>query len=177
MCALSGGGGGVRGDHYVQERPKIGVSKQFMIDMTTMIRGQFCPDWDDRAWNMHLWLVQRAVIFPAVWLNKRGIFVSPERYRELLLDLFQEVKVHGGDIKFPPGYLLKCVQDHMRFNADRYNAEGKAARDRLAPLLATFTTAEARPDFLVTTLAAASACLAKPSRRRKAAPDHQLGLF
>lgn len=151
---------------FVEERPKIGLSKQFMIDMTTMIRGQFCPDWDNRNWNMHLWLVQRAVIYPATWLNKRGIFVAPERYRELLLELLQEVKVKGGEIKFPPGYLLKCVQDHMRFNADRYNSEGKAARDRLAKLLGTFPTAEARPDFLVKALAAGGEAIQKPKRRR-----------
>jgi hypothetical protein len=158
----------------VEERPKIGVSKQFMIDMTLMIRGQFCPDWDDKAWNTHLWLVQRTVIYPAAWLNKRAIFVPPDRYRELLLELLQEVKRKGGAIKFPPGYLLKCVQDHMRFNADRYNTEGKVARDRLTKLMGTFPTAEARPDFLVKTLAAGGEAIQKPKRRRST-PAHEQG--
>src|SRR5689334_7506883 len=99
---------------HVEERPKIGVTKQFMIDMAVMIRGQFCPEWDDHNWNMHLWLVQRAITYPAAWLNKRAIFVPPARYREILLELLQEVKRKGGAISFPPGYLLKCVQDHMR---------------------------------------------------------------
>lgn len=160
-------------EHYIEERPKLTVSEQFMADMVPMIRRQFCPNWDDKAWNTHLWLVQRTVTYPAAWLKKRGLFVTEKRYRMIFLRLLVEVKRKaGGEIRFPPGYLLRCVQDHMSHNADRYNAEGKKARDAVARLLKTVAALPERnpEDELVRTLAEANK-LIKPHKRRKTKPE------
>jgi hypothetical protein len=155
---------------YVEKRPKLTVSEQFMADMIPMIRRQFCPDWDDHNWNMHLWLVQRTVTYPAAWLNKKSLFVTEKRYRVIFLRLLVEIKRKAkGEIKFPPGYLLKCVQDHMKFNADRYNAEGKKARDSVSRVLKAVSALPVgnREDELVRTLAEASKLITRPKRRKK----------
>jgi hypothetical protein len=157
---------------HVDERPKITVSDQFMRDMVPMIRRQFCPEWSNENWNMHLWLVKRVVTYPAWWLNEKGLYVTTARYREIFLKLLQDVKVNaGGVITFPPGYLLKCVQDHFKFHADEYNNEGKAVRDLVARVAtAERVTAEA-PDELVNTLATAHRLIKPPGRKRsKPAP-------
>jgi hypothetical protein len=164
---------------HVEQRPSISVSEQFMADMVPMIRRQFCPKWDDKAWNSHLWIVQRAVTYPAAWLNKRGLFVSAERYRELFLELLQDIKRNAREeMKFPPGYLLHCIQQHMRFNADRYNNEGKDARSIAERTLATAQARSGRdPGELVKTLAEASRLIQKPGRRRRVTAPQEPTLF
>lgn len=150
-----------------------------MADMLPMIRRQFCPHWEDKAWNTHLWLVQRVVTYPAAWLNKRGLFVSPERYRELFLELLQDIKRNArAEMKFPPAYLLKSVQDHMRFNADRYNNEGKDARSLADRALALAAAVPAKdPAELVKTLAEVNRLIQRPSRRRRASVVQEPTLF
>ncbi len=157
---------------YVQPRPTVEVAQEFMVEFTFMIRRQFCPDWSDRAWCQSLWMVRRAVTYPAEWLNERHLLVSAQRYREILLTLIQDIKRNAtGEIGFPPGYLLKCVQDHFRFHADEYNAEGKAARDAVARVLdGAKVTAAAPADDFVQRLADAHRLIKKPGRAKKAKP-------
>lgn len=157
---------------YVETRPTIELAEEFMKEFTFLIRRQFCPDWSERTWCQNLWMVRRAVTYPAEWLNERRLFVSAKRYREILMTLILDIKRNAtGEIGFPPGYLLKCIQDHFRFHADEYNAEGKAARDAVARVLegAKVTTAAPADDF-VQRLADAHRLIKKPGRAKKAKP-------
>lgn len=162
---------------YSQARDKTTVSKDFMADLLPMIRNQFMPEAEDKYWYGNLWLVQRAVTYPAKWFNERRIFVPPARYREILLDLLQDIKRHMGVPGCAPAYLLRCVQKHFDFNADRYNDEGKAARDLVGRVVGQLKPGEERPDELVRTLAAAHDLIKPPRRKPRPARSTQGDLF
>jgi hypothetical protein len=117
---------------YVEDRPKLTVSE---------VHGRYGAD--DSATVLprlgQSQLEHALVDDPACrhvsgcGFNEKRIFVPANRYRVIFLRLLVEIRRNAfGEIKFPPGYLLYCIQKHMDFNADSYNAEGKKARDVVA---------------------------------------------
>jgi hypothetical protein len=88
------------------------------------------------------------------------VTLPPERYKAILLEIFNGIKQHGSTeaIKYWPGYLMHCVQTHFRIHGEEYYEEGKALRATLdkiirkAPAIPTAdpirVLAEARNDLL-----------------------------
>jgi hypothetical protein len=76
------------------------------------------------------------VLWPAGWLNRKGVTLPAERYKEIMQGLFVEIKVNASAaLKYPPGYLMKCVQDHFRIQGEKYYDEGKAIRAKATSAL------------------------------------------
>jgi hypothetical protein len=99
-------------------------------ELLTNIRNQFYTEATAKKFFTDRNVLLLAVTYPAHWLKERGITWSADRYFQTLRDLLQEIKRHGatGSIKYFPGYLLKCVQDHFAHNSDTYCEEGKRMR-------------------------------------------------
>lgn len=94
------------------------------------IRDQFYTDTPEKKFFQDQTILLLAITWPATWLKERGTTWTAQRYFSTLRDLLQEIKRHGatGKIKYFPGYLLKCVQDHFAHNSDAYCDEGKRMR-------------------------------------------------
>ena len=168
------------------DRPRQSVPSEIVSDLLAVIRHQFYPDASLGGDAAKQWFQDQAfirtsvVLWPAAWLNKRGVTLKPERYKQLLLDIFNDIKRHGatGAIRYWPGYLVKCVQEHFRHHEDEIYDEAKQLRTQLERALGTAGAAVNRQPDAVTALAEAHRVLANTAkkRRRKPAAD-QLNLF
>lgn len=110
---------------------------ELVAELLGVVRRQFYPDSlvaDARAqkkWFQEQHLIKSWVIlWPAAWLDERGVWLTPERYREALLGIFNEIKQHGdtASVKHWPRYLATCVQSRFKVRAEEFLEEGKAAR-------------------------------------------------
>lgn len=157
---------------------------ELVAELLGVVRRQFYPDSlvdDARAkkrWFQEQHLIKSWVIlWPASWLDEKGVWLTPERYREALLGIFNEVKQHGdtASVKSWPRYLSMCVQSRFKIRAEEFLEEGKAARavvERVALGLTKPGKAEAarRGADVVKALATAKAVLRQGRpRARKAA--------
>lgn len=95
------------------------------------IRSQFYTTTPDKKFFEDRNVLLLAVTWPATWLKERGCTWSAERYFQVLRTILVGIKSHGatGEIRYFPGYLLRCVQDHFRHNSDAYCDEGKKTRN------------------------------------------------
>lgn len=90
--------------------------------------GQRVPFLKDRSR-----LLQWVVLWPATWLDERGVTISPARYQDLLIGsngILIEALRHGatGEIGYLPGWLRKCVQSHFEVHGERIYEDAKSVR-------------------------------------------------
>lgn len=154
---------------------------ELVEELMGVVRRQFYPDSlveDKRAqkrWFQDSHLIKSwVVLWPAVWLEERGVWVTPERYKAAVLGILDEVKRHGdtGAVKNWPRYLASCVQSRFQIRAEEFLEEGKAAREvveRVALGLAKPAKADAarRGADVVKALADAKAVLGRGAKRPK----------
>lgn len=166
-------------------RPQQQTPKDIVDDLMGVIRRQFYCDAPPKQWFQdQSFIRRRVVLWPAHWLNERGVTLRPERYKGILLEILQGIKHHGevGAVRFWPGYLAHCVQQHFKHNEEAIYNEGKALRATLETvLLAAQGAVQSRPADPVATLSDAYDLL--KVRKRSAAPrqrpagDPQLSLL
>lgn len=165
---------------------------ELVAELMGVVRRQFYPDSlvEDRLaqkrWFQDSHLIKSwVVLWPAAWLDERGVWLAPERYRGALLGIFDEIKRHGdtGAVQSWPRYLAACVQSRFKIRAEELLEEGKAARDvveRVALGLAKPAKADAarRGADVIKALADAKAVLGRGAKRtRKPAAEATLPGF
>lgn len=126
-------------------RPKQELPADILADLLRSVRHQFCPDVPDKQWYKDQPFLRRVLTWPASWFNKKGVTVSPERYREILIkEIFIPIqqKGHTSVVKYWPGYLLKCIQEHFSHHGETYYAEAKAMRAQTERALMAFRPRE-----------------------------------
>jgi hypothetical protein len=104
---------------------------EILGDILGAIRRQFYPDATAKQWGQESAFIRREfVLYLATWLDKRGVTLKPERYKEILLERLNEVKRHGATdrIKYFPGYLKHVLQEHLKHHGEEYYQEGKNLR-------------------------------------------------
>lgn len=149
-------------------------------DLMTAVRNGFYGE-DPEAWFAQQHFIKRNVIlWPASFVIRKGFTMAPERYKAALLEVFQGIKQHGqtGAVKFWPGYLMKCVQDHFKIHWEEYYTESKsiiAKVDQALFAASRATEAQRGPDQ-VQSLASAHAVLVANKRRKKVVPETSLEL-
>lgn len=126
-------------------------------------------------------LLRRVVLYPATWLNKRGVTIHGDAYRELFMKVFMQAAAHGVDkVKYPPAYLAAVIQNHLRHHGEEYYEEAKSVRNLVEnTMLLLGKAAPAAPDP-VRELAAARDILAASKTKRtpiKGSLTSQLNLF
>lgn len=159
---------------HLQDTPEALVHR-----LLQFVRGQFCGDMTPGEWAMHSHFVRRNVILWPAWFicNKRGFTLPADRYESIMRSIFQTI-IRNGDtsvVKFWPGYLMKCVQEHWHHHWEEYYQEAKSTRNQVANLLAGCKPIPAE-DRTIETLALAHQVLT--SKKRQAArpsPAKQLG--
>jgi hypothetical protein len=165
------------------ERPKQETPGDLVNDLMLAIRNQFYGDCLER-WHADQHFIRRNVVtWPAGWLNKRGVTLPPKRYRDILFSILNGVKVHGntGAVRFWPGYLMKCVQEHFAVHGEEYYQEGKSIRAKAD--IAMFAVSRAkeaahRADPVQGVAIAHAVLQAAHTRKRKACkPPQQRDLF
>jgi len=153
------------------ERPKQEAPEDLVNRLLGVVRGQFCGDLGDKEWFQHSRFIRHKVIlWSAAFVTGKGFTLPPGRFESVLQGVFTEIKQHGqtGHIRYWPGYLMKCVQDHWRHHWEDYYKEAKAVRN-IAETALVSAGKSAPTDKTVETLAAAYRVLAGTKRKSKVA--------
>jgi hypothetical protein len=109
-------------------RPKQETPAARVADVMRMIRGQWYADLPEKKWFQdEAFVMRNVVLWPASWLNKRGLTLPPERYFAIIIDKLNDVKRNTAQatLKSPAGYLMRCLQDHFAHNEDAIHDEAK----------------------------------------------------
>lgn len=162
------------------ERSKQETPKDFVQSFLRVIRGQFCPDLSNDEWYPHERFCKRVLTYGAAWLNKRGVTLPPERYQAIYQHIFDTIKKHGqtGEVRYWPGYLLRCVQAHFKHHGEEYYNEGKSIRAATERAMMAFTRAQEAPRAPDPVQSMAQAHAILTARRKKTvAKQPQLGLL
>lgn len=112
-------------------RPVQDTPEEIITDILGVIRGQFYPDADAKTWGQQVGFIRRhVVLWPASWLNGKGVSLPPDRYKGLILGVLMDIKRHGntGAVKFWPGYMKHCLQEHFKHHGDEIYDEAKSIR-------------------------------------------------
>lgn len=163
---------------FVEPREKQSLPQEIVGDLLRVIRGQFCVEMGDKEWFQHRRMFLRVVTFPASWLNRRGVWLPAERYKAVLLGIFDGVKRHGTTraVSYWPGYLLHCVQEHFKHHGDELYEEAKSVRYSVEKALTRVQPGE-RPESPTDALAQVSAIISRRRPRIAQKPEKQLGLL
>lgn len=112
-----------------------------------------------------------ALTWPAAWLDRRGLFCSPPRYRTLIVERLEAIRAHGDPARYSayfPTYLLKCLQEFFAHHGDHLYDELKHIRNALDVLHGSlrFLDRASEQSRQIETLAAAHRLLraARPAR-------------
>lgn len=118
-------------------RPKQEVPAEIIDDLMRVIREQFCPEMPYAVWAKKeaKFIKAKVVTWPAQFITERHFTISPKRYQEIMLNIFQGVKKHGhtGKVHCWHAYLTYCVQSHWENHWEEYYQESKSL-DNLATL-------------------------------------------
>ncbi len=152
-----------------QERPKQQAPREIIDDILNVVRNQFCADMPNAEWWKAKRFTKRIVTWPAAWLDERGAALPSKRFKVIILEILNTVKLHGdtANVQFWPGYLLHCVQQHFRIHGEEYLTEAKAISSKadLAMMGLAARDSEAN-DSPISALAKANEVL-KPRRHPK----------
>jgi hypothetical protein len=86
-----------------------------------------------------------ALTWPALWLERRGLFCSSQRYRQIVIDRLDAIRAHGNHAQYGryfPTYLLKCLQDFLDRHGDELHGELKHVRNALDVVCGSLRFAE-----------------------------------
>lgn len=113
-------------------------------------------------------LLAWVVLWPASWLNKRGVTIPGDKYRDLFFKTFLDADAHRSErIKYRPAWLAMVIQSHWKVHGEEYYEAAKSVRN-LADhaLLMAGKAVQAHPDP-VRELAVAAGILNASKRRPK----------
>lgn len=118
------------------------------------------------------------VLWPASWLNGRGVTLPLDRYREIFVKIVMEAVVHGTEkVTYRPAWLRQVNQSHFGMHGDEYYEEAKSARSLVeTALMVAGRPAVASPDP-IRELATVRSLLASPKRAAKPPKKEQLSLL
>lgn len=164
---------------------KQNVPGDMVNGLMILVRYQFCADMTGEEWGKHSHFVRRNVImWPARYIcDKKGFVLPGDRYEQIMRQIFLEIRQNmtHGPIKYWPGYLMKCVQEHWKHHWEEYYAESKSAANLAQASLAALQTLPQRSDGAVEAISAAHTVLSykagQRAKKKAAARETQMGLF
>ena len=114
-------------------------------------------------------LLHWVVLYPAAWLNKRGVTIHGDQYRKIFVNVFLQAAAHmASKAKYRPAYLRHVIQEHLKHHGEEYYDAAKATRNLVEQtIVALGRPAQSAPDP-VREMAAARQILATGQRRKSA---------
>lgn len=164
----------------MSERPKQSIPADLVDRLMMTVRSQFCYDMQGSDWGKHSHFVRRNVIlWPARFIKQHHFTLSAGRYEEIMREIFADIKrkMTTEPVRYWPGYLMKCVQEHWEHHWEDYYNEAKAAGNLASASLVALGRLPQRPDGVVESLAGAHQVLARKSKRGAKPGRQQLSLF
>jgi len=121
------------------------VDERLLADLLAELRLRFYSNRPSAAFHRDRRQLLAALSWPAKWLDNRGLFCSPDRYRALVLERLDAIRAHGDPACYGayfPAYLLKCLQDFFDRHGDELCDEFSHLRNALEVVCGSLRFAE-----------------------------------
>lgn len=153
-------------------RPRQDTPTDLVNDLLGVIRNQFYTEDRNQWFKDQAFLRRNVVLWPADWLNQRGVTLPLDRYKKILLGVFNTIKIHGDTdaVHYWPGYLMHCVQEHFRHHEEEIYEEAKSVRVKLDQALGKLTPEQRVTADSMRILSEAYKLSASPRKRRGKRP-------
>jgi hypothetical protein len=115
-------------------RPQMTTAQATLVALLAELRRRFYAQLDQSLFYRDRRALARALTWPALWLDRRGVYCSQARYQALLIARLEAIQEHGDAGKhgaFFPAYLLKCLQDWFAWHGEELYLELKHARNAI----------------------------------------------
>lgn len=124
-------------------------------------------------------LLKWVVLWPARWLDERGVTVLPNRYREIFMTVFLDGLRFGdtGNITYLPAWLAKVIQSHFDHHGEEIYDEAKSIRTLAEQSISQLSHLRAVHPDPVRELAHAARLLKPKSRKVSSPVKDQLSLL
>jgi hypothetical protein len=126
-------------------------------------------------------LLAWVVLWPATWLNSKGVTIHGDAYREIFVKVFLQAAAHvTSKVKYRPAYLRQVLQSHFRIHGEDYYDQAKATRNVIEQTMVALGQARPAVADPVRELAAARDILTASKAKKqplKAGLKKQLDLF
>lgn len=126
-------------------------------------------------------LLSWVVLWPASWLNSRGVTIHGDSYRKIFSQVFLQAASHmESKVKYRPAYLRQVIQSHFAIHGEEYYEEAKSIRNLVDQTMHLIGKPAPKAPDPVKDLAAARDILnaSKPKRATvKPGLNSQLNLF
>jgi hypothetical protein len=163
------------------QRPQLEQKcpEEIVNGLLGIIRRQFVPNCSDKEWykDHNRFIRRNVVLWPARFMvGKKGFTLPPDRYEAIMLAILNDVKVHGqtGQVRYWPGYLMHCVQQHWEHHWEEYYQEAKSLRTQAEAALLALEARRGDPESnAVEVMAATHRLLAGKKKVRKSKPATQ----
>lgn len=121
------------------------------------------------------------VLWPASWLNARGVTIHGDAYREIFMKVFMQAAAHvDSKVKYRPAHRRQVIQSHFKIHGEDYYEEAKSVRNQVEAIMLLVGKAGPKEADPVRELAAARDILNATNRKREAIKpgfNSQLNLF
>jgi hypothetical protein len=113
-----------------RQMTKQPTPQELMDSCLGLLRSKFYAG-DDRCFAQdRKKLLQWVVLWPAAWLNNRGVTLHGDQYREIFVTVFLNAAAHvQSKIKYRPAYLRQVIQEHFKHHGEKYYDQGKTVRN------------------------------------------------
>lgn len=155
-------------------RPKQSLSQELLDDLLRFVRQKFYADSKEDAICFaqdRTRLLRWALLWPASWLNSRGVTLPGERYKQIVTTILMDAVRHGNTTKvhYRPAWLKAVIQRHFAHKGEEYLAEAKSARVMAEHILLTTGKLKIAPaPDPVRELAAAASLLVRANKAKQA---------
>lgn len=75
-------------------------------------------------------LLSWVVLWPASWLNGKGVTIHGDAYREIFFKVFFQAAANmTSKVKYRPAYLRQVIQSHFKIHGEEYYEKAKSVRN------------------------------------------------
>lgn len=124
----------------VEQRARQSTPEEVIQNLLQVIRSGFYSDLDPKKWFQdRQFILKNVVLWPATWLDDKGVTLSPDRYKAIIYEVIQGIKHHGKTeaVGYWPGYLKHCLQQHFIHHGDEIYEEAKSFRATISRTICT----------------------------------------
>lgn len=160
-------------------RPKQQTPQELTDDLLGFIRRGFYADDAKQFFQDRRLLLRNIVLWPAAWLNDRGVTIPPARYKEIFMAVILDAMRfgHTDQIKYRPAWLGRVIQSHFAAHGDELYEEAKALRGQVDQVIKGLPVPSSKEADPVRQMAEASALLNVKRTGPKVPVKAQLTLF
>jgi len=165
-------------------RPRQQTSQELLDGLCQFVRQKFYPEHPVNFAKDRPRLLEWVILYPAAWLNRRGVTLPPERYHALLTGILLDTVRFGqpSKVTYLPAYLRQVLQSHFEHHGEAIYEEAKSLRTVLEHTLFSVgrSVAVAAPDPVRDLARAATLLRAKKPAKKsplKSGVTPQLNLF